>query len=403
MGNGLPSMASGEDLRSAQSLKIWSRNFILLCLVNFLLFMSTQMLFPSIPLFLLTIGGEARDVGYVMGVYTICAMLARPAAGWLVDKYSRNRVMIGGILLMFLTCLLYNLAANVAITTGIRALHGLAFGMATTAIATIVVDSLPMARLNEGMGYFGLTSTLSMAVAPAIGLGLAGYSGYLVLFAAASGMSGLAFLSSWMVKTSAVPVNTSGIHTSGFWSNLIEKTALPAAWVMFFLSMVYGALLSYISLYAVERGISNVGLFFTATAFSMLLTRPLAGRLADGGGANKVLLIGHLAIAAGMLTTGQSHTIYGFILAGIINGLGFGTCMTVLQAQAVMRAPAHRRGAATGTFYALFDLGIGLGTIMWGYVATISSFQTMYNYTLIPVALAGVLYYWFNVRNQAGN
>ncbi|MEN6348627.1 MAG: MFS transporter [Syntrophomonas sp.] len=400
MGNDLPGIASGESLSSAQSQTIWSRNFILLCLVNFLLFMSTQMLFPSIPLFLLTIGGEARDVGYVMGVYTICAMLARPAAGRLVDKYSRNWVMIGGILLMFLTCLLYNLATNMAITTGIRALHGLAFGMATTAIATIVVDSLPMARLNEGMGYFGLTSTLSMAVAPAIGLGLAGYSGYLVLFAAASGMSGLAFLSSWMVKTSAVPVNPSGIDTSDFWSNLIEKTALPAAWVMFFLALVYGALLSYISLYAVERGISNVGLFFTATAFSMLLTRPLAGRWADGGGANMVLLIGHLAIAAGMLTTGHSHTIIGFMLAGIMNGLGFGTCMTVLQAQAVMKAPAHRRGAATGTFYALFDLGIGLGTIMWGYVVAVSSFQTMYNYTLIPVALAGLLYYRFNYRNQ---
>lgn len=402
MGDGSQSRAAGEDLRGASSAPIWSRNFILLCLVNFLLFMSTQMLFPCIPLFLLTIGGGARDVGYVMGVYTICAMLARPAAGWLVDKYSRNRVMIGGLLLMFLTCLLYNLASSVAITTGIRALHGLVFGMASTAIATIAVDSLPMARLNEGMGYFGLTSTVSMAIAPAIGLGLAGYSGYRLLFAAAVGMAGLAFLSSWMVKTSAVPENTSGVKVSGFWSNLIEKSALPAAWVMFCLSTVYGALLSYISLFAVERGISNVGLFFTATAFSMLLTRPVAGRWADSGGTRQVLLIGHLAIAAGMITTGHSHTITGFILAGIMNGLGFGTCMTVLQAQAVMRAPAHRRGAATGTFYALFDLGIGLGTIMWGYVATVSSFQTMYDYSLIPVVLAGLLYYRFHRTGWLG-
>lgn len=70
--------------------------------------------------------------------------------------------------------------------------------------------------------------------------------------------------------------------------------------------------------------------------------------------------------------------------------------MPVLQAQAVMRTPIHRRGAATGTFFALFDMGIGLGTILWGYIAAASSYQTMYFLTLIPVALAMGLYYRFN-------
>ncbi|MDD2621094.1 MAG: MFS transporter [Syntrophomonadaceae bacterium] len=398
--NGMQNIAAGKDLYSNQSLLIWTRNFTLLCLVNFLMFMSTQMLFPNVPLFLIDIGGNAQDVGYVMGAYTISAMLIRPAAGWLVDKYSRNKIMIGGILLMFLTCLLYNLAENVAIMTLIRIVHGMVFGLASTAIATIVVDSLPVTRLNEGMGYFGLTSTLSMAVAPMIGFWLVGHFGYPMLFAAIALLTGLAFLSSWLVRTVAVPVNTSGVASLGFWSNLLEKTALPAAWVMFFLAVVYGALLCYISLYAVERGISNVGLFFTATALTMLLTRPIAGRWADKGGTNQVLLVGLLTIAAGMLTTGFSHTIIGFILAGLLNGVGFGACMPVLQARAVMKTPVHRRGAATGTFFALFDLGIGLGTIMWGYVAAASSYQTMYYFTLIPVALAGIVYYRYNIARS---
>lgn len=395
--DGLQKAAPAQDLLPGPSSLIWTRNFILLCLVNFLMFMSTQMLFPNVPLFLLTIGGDTRDVGYVMGVYTISAMLIRPVAGWLVDKYSRNKVMIGGILLMLLTCLLYNMAANVPVMTLIRVLHGLVFGLASTAIATIAVDSLPVARLNEGMGYFGLTSTLSMAMAPIIGFALVGHYGYPMLFAAIAVMTGLAFLSSWLVQVVLVPVNTSGSSSRGFWSSLLEKTALPAASVMFFLAVVYGALLCYISLYAVERGIDNVGLFFTATALTMLLTRPIAGRWADSGAANQVLLLGHLAIFAGMLTTGHSCTIIGFALAGLLNGIGFGACMPVLQAQAVMKTPVHRRGAATGTFYAVFDLGIGLGTVMWGYVAAASSYQVMYYYTLIPVVLAGLVYYWFNI------
>lgn len=375
---------------------IWTRNFILLCLVNFLMFMSTQMLFPNIPLYVMTIGGDSRNVGYIMAVYTISAMSIRPAAGWLVDKYSRNLVMIAGILLMFLTCLLYYWADNIAIMTVIRILHGLVFGLASTAIGTIVVDSVPVSRLNEGMGYFGLTSTLSMAVAPVIGFWLVGNFDYKMLFTGITAMTGLAFLSSWLVKRVTIPDAKQNGSGEGLMSHLVEKSALPAAWIMFLLAAVYGALLCYISLYAVECGIKNVGLFFTAIALTMLITRPIAGRWADGGGANQVLLAGHLVIAAGMLTTGLSDTMNGFILAGLLNGIGFGACMPVLQAQAVMRTPIHRRGAATGTFFALFDMGIGLGTILWGYIAAASSYQTMYFLTLIPVALAMGLYYRFN-------
>lgn len=397
MTEGVQKIASPGDIAINPHPQIWTRNFLLLCLVNFLLFMSTQMIFPSVPLYLLTIGGDARDVGYVMGVYTLAATLARPAAGWLVDRYSRNQVMIVGILLMFLTTLLYHLAANVAIVTMVRTLHGLVFGFATTAIATIIVDSLPLTRLNEGMGYFGLTSTISMALAPMIGLGLVEHFSYSILFIATAIMAALAFLSSWLIKTAAVPVNSTGFATRGLWSTLVEKSALPSAWVMFFLAAVYGALLCYISLFAVERGISNVGLFFTATALAMLLTRPIAGRWADSGGANTILVISHLIIAAGMLITAASQTIIGFMLAGLCNGVGFGAAMTLLQAQAVMNSPAHRRGAATGTFFALFDLGIGLSTIIWGFVAAASSYQSMYHFTLIPVALAALLFYRFNI------
>ena len=379
---------------------IWSRNFILLCLVNFIMFVGTQMLFPSVPLFLLTIGGDARDVGYVMAVYTMGAMLIRPVAGWLVDKYSRNKIMIAGLLLMLAASLLYYWAVNVVIMTCIRILHGMAFGLASTAIGTIVVDSLPIGRLNEGMGYFGLTSTLSMALAPMIGFWVVGQFGYPVFFGAIGVLTGLAFFSSWLVRTAAVPLNPSNAKPIGIRANLAEKTALPAAGVMFFLAVVYGALLCYISLYAVELGITNVGLFFTATALTMLITRPVAGRWADEGGSNVVIIIGHAAIFIGMLTTGLSNTINGFILAGVFNGLGFGACMPVLQAQAVMNTPVHRRGAATGTFFALFDLGIGLGTIMWGYVAAASSYQTMYFATLVPVVLAGMVYYRFTVCRE---
>jgi len=401
VGNMLSKAQLSESLlTSAKPSYIWTQNFILLCLVNFVLFMGTQMLFPSVPMYLLTIGGDPRDVGFVMGAYTISAMVVRPLGGWLVDSFGRKTVMVLGMLLMLGASLLYSLAGNVSLMTLIRIFHGMAFGLASTAIGTIVVDSLPLGRLNEGMGFFGLTSTLSMALAPMIGFGLVDKSGYPMLFLVISLLTGAAFGISLMVRTSAAPINTSGRTVTGIWYNLVEKTALPASGVMFFLAIVYGSVLSYISLYAIERGITNIGLFFTAMAVTMLVSRPLSGRWADEGGTDTVLAVGHLTLAMGMVTTGLSHSIPGFLLAGAFIGIGFGFCLPTIQAQAVRHAPVHRRGAATATFFATFDLGIGLGSIIWGYVAAASSYQTMYFITLLPVALAGLIYYQFTASHK---
>ncbi len=376
---------------------IWTRNFILLCLANFVLFMGTQMLFPSLPGYLLEIGGQQKDIGYMMGAYTIGAMIMRPIAGWLVDSYGRKLIMISGMVLMIAASLLYNLAGDVASMTLLRSLHGLAFGLVSTAIGTIVVDSLPIGRLSEGMGYFGLTSSLSMTASPAVGFWLIGKSGYPLLFSAVSILAVLAFSASLLVKGTAA-VRTSTSSATGIRAKLFEKTALLPSGIMFFLAVVYGSVLSFIALYGAERGIANVGLFFSAMALAMLLSRTTCGRWADRGSIDLVLLIGHLSLFIGMVITGFSQVITHFILAGAFIGIGFGICLPTLQALAVRDAPVNRRGAATGTFFGAMDLGIGLGTILWGFVLTVTSYQNMYFITLLPITVAGSIY--FKIRTS---
>lgn len=383
-----------EDRREMEPpASIWTRNFILLCLSNLMMFMSMHLLLPTLPVYLLEIGGAQKDVGYVMGAYTICAMATRPITGWLVDSYGRKRIMIFGMVMLLACSTLYKLATSVSLLMMIRGSHGMAFGIVSTAVGTIVADSLPAARLGEGMGYFGLTTSLSMSLAPIIGFWLVEKSGYSALFIAVAILALLAFFCSLSLPAAHLPIRTSDSSMTGIWSNLLEKTALPASGVMFFLAVVYGSVLSFISLYAVELGITNIGLFFTALALSMLVSRPVSGRWTDHNGTNIVLLIGHLTLLIGMGAIVLSHTIMGFLLAGTALGIGFGFCISTLQALSVRHAPTHRRGAATATFFVSFDLGIGLGTVFWGYLAEATSYQVMYLATLIPLALAGAIYY----------
>lgn len=378
------------------SVRIWTRNFILLCLANFVLFMSTQMLFPSLPGYIIEINGNQQDIGYIMAAYTISAMLMRPFAGWLVDSRGRKLSLTIGMLLMLIAALLYFTATNIAIMTIVRTLHGIAFGLVNTAISTIVVDSLPAARLSEGMGYFGLTASLSMCISPIIGFSLVDFSGYNFLFLFASGATMMAFIASLFVKATNFELIKTSISLKDLKEKLFEKSAMLPSVTMFLVGVVYGSVLSYIALYAAARGIDNIGLFFSAMALLMFISRGTCGRWADRGHVNGVLLLGLFSLFIGMITVSLADRIPNFILAGGLIGIGFGICLPTLQAQAVRFAPIQKRGAANGTFFAMSDLGLGIGTILWGYISAAFDYQLMYQLTVIPIFIAGIIYFKFS-------
>lgn len=378
---------------------IWTVRFISLCMANLALFMSMHILSPLLPLYLVEIGGSERDVGFVMSAYSIGAIIMRPLAGLWVDRTGRKKVLTLGMALALLVTSFYALAADVTLIMLVRGFHGLAFGIVSTALATIVADSLPPARLSEGIGYFGLTTSFSLALAPLVGFWLLGASGFRILFIGVIVLTAMAFCCSMLVRVPVIPLASSKSKSvKEILGGLLEKRALPASAVVFFLAMVHGSVLTYIALYATQLGLDNIGFFFTANAITTLISRPVAGRWADRGRNDLVLCLGMLALIIAMIIIVLSHTITGFLLAGILIGFGFGFCTPTLQALAVRHVPANRRGAATGTFFVAFDLGIGLGTIIWGFVAEAAGYQLMYFFTLIPLSVAAAIYYIFRTK-----
>jgi MFS family permease len=384
----------------ARSGPIWTGNFVLLCTASLTLLVCAQVLLPTLPLYVLKIGGTRRDVGFVMGAYSICATIMRAVSGWLSDRYGRKRIVVSALIVMLAVTVLYRRADSALFVGTIRGLHGLFYGLAGTSMGAIVADSLPVARMAEGLGYYGLMATLSMGLAPMIGIWLVTDFGYSTLFVFVTSLAAMTLLAALPVRSTRVPLPVQETSPGGILSNLLEKTALLPSAVMFLLSLINGAMIYYIALYAADLHIRNVGPFFAASSLFMVLSRPVSGRWADRGGSASVILIGFLSLLAGMIAIGLSRTMAGFILAGTLVGVGYGFSMPTLQAFAVRNAPAGRLGAATGTYYASFDMGIGLGAIVWGFVAAASGYQAMYFTTLIPLALAAAIYYKFRIGKR---
>jgi MFS family permease len=377
---------------------IWNRNFVLLCCANFIMLLGVQLLLPTLPLYLLTIGGAQSDVGFVMAAYTIAAMFMRMVSGWLSDRYGRKRIMISGLVMMIVASLLYWIAENVPLVALTRGLHGLAFGLAGTAMGAMVADSLPTVRMAEGIGYFGLTVPLSLAVAPMIGIWLVDRFGYSILFIVVTFMAVVTLLSGLPVRGAGMRTAVRHGSIARTLSDMIEKDALLPSITMFFLSLVNGSMVYFIALYAADLRIGNAGLFFAADSLSMVVSRPLGGRWADRGSTRIVITIGLLSLLAGVVLVVLSRTMAIFLVAGALVGVGLGFSIPTLQALAVRWVSPDRRGAATGTYLVAFDMGFGVGAIIWGLVAQGLGYRVMYLTTLIPLALAAVIYFRFEER-----
>jgi MFS family permease len=379
---------------------IWTKDFILLCFANLSFFVSSQAFLPTLPLYLLKVGGGQRDVGYVMGIYTLAAMIMRAIAGLLSDRYGRKKIMMSGLVLMLAVSLCYRFGNDVTFVAILRLFHGLGFGLVATAISTMVADSLPSARISEGIGYFGLTSTISMSLSPMIALWIVDRFGYPVMFTVVSVMVMATLLCGLAISGTRVPLRRPVASITETLANLLERRALLPSLVTFFLSLVNSSMLFFIALYATVLGVHHIGLFFAASSVCMAVSRPMSGRWADRGRTSTVVFVGLLSVAIGVTFVGFSHSIAGFIAAGAVAGLGLGCCIPTLQALAVRHAPPDRRGAATGTFFAAYDMGLGLGAIVWGLVVQASGYRLMFFFALIPLLFAGGIYSRFG-RNRA--
>ncbi|MHB8157729.1 MAG: MFS transporter, partial [Desulfocucumaceae bacterium] len=151
--------------------KLWTRNFLLICLGNLMTFTSFYFLLPTLPIFVTDVlKGDEGNVGYIIGVLSLTAVLVRPLSGFLLDALGRKKIVVIALIGFSLSMAAYTLITSLALLLILRALHGVTWGFTTTGSGTIAADVVPPGRRGEGMGYYGLSNTLAMAVGPTLGL-----------------------------------------------------------------------------------------------------------------------------------------------------------------------------------------------------------------------------------------
>lgn len=380
--------------QAQQQDRLWTKDFILIAIVNLLLFGSWQTLPFVFPLHLQALGVDDVFLGWITAITTIAAILVRPFCGFILDRFGRRGIFLAGIVLMGLSSAAYAVFPAVGVLFVIRFIHGLAWGISSTSSQTVASDIIPPKRFGEGMGMFALSASLALAIAPGLAFEVYGRSGFQsVAFLGVAALT-IAFIIAFFLKYQQV-----NKPATFRFSGVLEKHALAPALIMFVLSSCYGALTTFLAIHATNQGVENIGFFFTAYAIAVALSRPLLGKVIDRRGYAVVLLPGLCLLALALIVLSFANSLPLFLLVAFLFGFGFAGCNSTLQAMAIAGIALNRRGAANATFLIGFDCGIGFGAVVSGLIAAAIGYSGLYLcFALMPVI--GVVLYFGLARHR---
>ena len=380
--------------------RLWTKNFILIIVINFLVFLNHLMVLSTFPIFITDVLGKSDSIsGACATVFSLVAVVCRPFVGWMLDNGKRKTILIIGLCGMALMPMGYLIASTLLLSTVLaiicRMAHGVSLACSNTSTATIATDVIPKARFSEGMGMYGMATALATACAPAIGESLIrttadGGKDFKVLFSTAAGIMVLSLILFAFLRTPKIETEKKPLSVRG----LIDKDALPASLVVLIFLLTYGALENFTLKFAEQSEVITIsgGIYFTLMAVMLFLTRVTIGKVADKKGEAIFVYTCNGAMMIALLLLAFVPNNVTFVISALLSGYAFGGVEPALQAMAVSIAPPERRGSANSTFLCAYDIGIGLGGGIAGVLIDSAGYGKMFMIIAAANIISVVLY-----------
>lgn len=384
--------------------KLWSKNFVIVCISNLFLYLILYLLFTTISVFAIDeFNANTSEAGMATGIFIIGVLLARILAGRYVDSFGPKKILYLGLILTVITTFGYFLVNNLLFLDIIRILHGIALGTAITGTGAIVARVVPINKHGEGIGYFALSVPLGAGIGPLIGMMVTQNFSFNVNLILCAILALVSFAVSWFLKVPKIDITEEQLKESKKFkfSNFLELKAIPIAIIALLIGTGYASIISFLNTYAIQLNLVNIAsFFFLFYALATAISRPFVGKWFDNKGENFVLYPSFILLAIGLIMLSQAHITGWFILlAGILVGLGYGTFTASGQAIAVKEAPTHRSGLATSTFYIFLDGGAGIAPTLLGLFIPFLGFNGLYLTMAVLVIIAGILYFLLHGKN----
>ena len=375
--------------------KVLSRDFILVFFAQFTFSFVFQSLIPTLPIYLSGLGSTEIEIGVLIGIFSFSSVAVRPFVGKTLLKISEKTFMIAGAYLFALTSVAYLLAPPFWPFLIVRVFQGIGFAFFHTAAFTLIANISSKGHRGQSFGYFILAFNLSAALAPPLGMFLINRFNFTFLFLTCLGLSLCSlFIIYKLGRRQVAPLENSSVKDSF----LLSRKALPSSIIGFFSLFIWGGITAFFSLYAINHGVANPGLFFTTIAIMLILCRALGGKIFDLHSKEKIILPCLAIYIISMVFLAFSKTLPMFILVAVLYGIGAAFLIPTLVVYTLDRAGSSP-GPAMGTLTAIMDLGMSLGPVIMGMILHRTGYPIMF-LCLALTCIVNLNYFYFIVRKR---
>ncbi|MNI00034.1 major facilitator superfamily transporter [compost metagenome] len=324
----------------------------------------------------------------------------------LLRRFHRNVILFIGLAVAAVMTGIYVVIDSIGSLLVMRVGYGIGFGMASTILPTLVSQIIPGKRMGEGIGYFGLSTSLAMSIGPIIGLNVMKQYGFNTL--AMLGTVIVILIIPILLICRSIPAdpnkNKRQVSNS---SKPIKRPFNRKIWfpalLNVFLAVTYSGLLSFIALFGEAVHLSQVGLFFLFNAITIIIIRPISGRVFDSKGHAAVLIPAAISVVASLIVLSYATSMPLLILSALLYGLGFGAIQPTIQAWMLRSGTQEQYGTANSMFYNSTDLGVAAGAIILGAISSASSYAMMYRISAGFMIMFLILYVgarWFTESHR---
>ena len=362
---------------------------------TFTVFLSAFQLLPTAPFHILSLGGSQLEAGLFLGFLTYASALSAPLTGAIADRIGKRRVLIIASLTITGFSLLYAVAPSYHVILALVLIHGVFWSGLLSSSSSYVIDIIPKARRAEGLGYWGFASVMGVAVAPWIGLWLFDHGGWRTLCFEAAGLNLVMAAIAWSLPPDKRHEHPRSMHPR----DLVEWPVLVGAITLFLYSFSYGAITSFVAVYAESVGVTPKALYFSAFSLTILATRPFIGRYADRVGHARLIVpcLAMIVLGVWVLAIADSRAM--FLVSAVLFGVGFGSAYPIFVAHLMHHVAEHRRGATFGALIGAFDTGIGTGSIAVGWISERYGFGRAFGIAG-ALALLSIPYFLYMEKRQ---
>ncbi|GJM74952.1 MFS transporter [Paenibacillus macerans] len=349
--------------------------FLRLYLLTLFYFSANPILNVIIPLKGESLGADNTTIGVIMGAYLFTTMFFRPWAGRMIQKYGPIKVLRTILVINGFALILYTFTGLGGYFIA-RMLQGVCTAFFSMTLQLGIIDALPDKDRSQGISMYSLCSSMPGIIGPLLAFGMwqAGDTNrFTAAMIAIAILTGVVGYSAKMDKKEAEPASGQEGQVATMLQSYVQLVRNPHLFkcsvLMLIASLVFGAVTTFIPLYASQIQSGNAAVYLMLQAGAAVAARfVLRKRIPSDGKWHSsfvmaIMLI--LAVAAQCVSFSITGGAVFFYAGAILMGLAQALLYPTLTSYLTFVLPPLNRNVLIGLFIAMADLGVRWALSSW--------------------------------------